>query len=85
MKDIVITGKHLRRELFVLLSCFAAACLINLGAIIAYGRPAKELVTMIGYVVFVTLGLYLLLWLVRLAVAGICALVTALRKGKRPA
>ncbi len=74
MKDIIITGKTVRRELFILLGCFAAAVCINIGAIIGYGRPAAELVTMIGYVLFITVLLYLLLWIVRLLVIAVCAL-----------
>ena len=31
MKDTVITAKAKRRELWVVLGCFAAACLINVG------------------------------------------------------
>ena len=82
MRDIVITARTLRRELFILLGCTLAACLVNLGAIIAYARPARELVTMIGYVLALALVLYLLLWVVRLVIRGVRLLVRSLRKGR---
>ena len=80
MKDILITGKAVRRELFILLGCFVAAFCINAGAIIGYGRPAQELFTMIGYVLFITLLVYLLLWIVRLLILAIASLFRK-RKG----
>ena len=68
MKDIVITEKMIRRELFVLLGCFVAACLVNVGAIIAYDRPWSELYSQIGFVLFITGGIYVLLAIFRLLV-----------------
>ena len=68
MKDIVITEKMIRRELYVLLGCFVAACLVNVGAIIAYDRPWSELYSQIGFVLFITVGLYVLLAIFRLFV-----------------
>ena len=71
MKDIVITAQRVKREWLTILVCFIAACLVNLGAIIGYSRPWTELFSQIGYVVAVTVLLYILLWIVR----GIIALV----------
>ena len=68
MKDIVITEKMIRRELFVILGCFVAACLVNAGAIIAYDRPWSELYSQIGFVFFITGGIYVLLAIFRLLV-----------------
>lgn len=68
MKDIVITAKMLRRELFVLLGCFVVACLVNAGAIIAYDRPWSEMYSQIGFVFFITGGIYFLLALVRILI-----------------
>ena len=66
MKDIVITEKMIRRELYVLLGCFVAAVLVNAGAIIAYDRPWSELYSQIGFVFFITGGIYVLLAVFRL-------------------
>ena len=71
MKDIVITAQRVKREWLTVFVCFIAACLVNLGAIIGYSRPWTELFSQIGYVVAVTVLLYILLWIVR----GIIALV----------
>ena len=68
MKDIVITEKMIRRELYILLGCFAAACLVNVGAIIAYDRPWSELYSQIGFVFFITGGIYILLAIFRFLV-----------------
>jgi len=68
MKDIVITRKALRRELFILLGCFIFAILLNIYAIIKYSRPAIELVSMIGYVIVVTIIAYLILVVIRLII-----------------
>ena len=71
MKDIVITAKMIRRELFVLLGCFAAAFLVNVDAIVAYDRPWVELISQIGFVFFITGGIYVLLAVFRLLVWGV--------------
>ena len=61
MKDIVITQKHIVRELYMILGCFVLACLVNVGAIIAYDRPWSELWSQIGFVIFIAAGIYVLL------------------------
>ena len=68
MKPIIIDSKFVRRELWILLGCFAAAVIFDLVGIILYKRPAIELVTTIGYEVVITLGLYAFLALVRILV-----------------
>lgn len=77
MKDIVITGKALKRELWVLLGCLAAAYCLNVYAVLHYSRPAVELFNQIGFTVCAALVLYLLCWLVR-----IVALIVKLLIGK---
>ncbi len=68
MKDVVIKGKTIRRELIILALCLVAMILVNAGAIIAYHRPWTELFTQIGYVLTGALILYILLWIPRLIV-----------------
>ena len=68
MKDVVIKGKTIRRELILLALCLVAMILVNAGAIIAYHRPWTELFTQIGYVLTGALILYILLWIPRLIV-----------------
>ena len=68
MKDLVITSKALKRELFVLLGCFLASFCLNIYAVLHYSRPASELVSQIGYVLVCTVVIYILLWLLRLII-----------------
>ena len=70
MKDIIITGRVIRREIIIVIVCLLVAELINLGAVIHYNRPASELVSMIGFVAFTAVIIYLILALLR-AVAGL--------------
>lgn len=80
MKDIVITGKQIRRELYILLGCFIFAVCLNIFAIIKYSRPAVELVSMIGYVIAATVIVYLLLLIIRLIVWLVVWIVRKIRK-----
>ena len=80
MKDIVFTGRMLRRELIILAGCLLAAVIFDLVAIIMFKRPAVELITTIGYEIAIALVLYLVVLFVRLLVLGIRALFC--RKGK---
>lgn len=75
MKEIVITQKDLIRELYIILGCFVLACLVNVGAIIAYDRPWSELWSQIGFVLFIAAGVYGLLAVVRILVFLICKLI----------
>lgn len=75
MKDIVIKEKHIKRELYCLLACFVAAFAVNTGAVIAYDRPWIELVSQLGYVVFVTVVIYVLLLIFRLLAALVIRLL----------
>lgn len=68
MKDLIISGKTVRRELLILLGCFIIGLLTNVGAIIAYGRPFTEFFTQIGFVIVFSIILYFALWVVRLIV-----------------
>ena len=66
MKDTVITADVKRRELWILLACFAVANVINWVAIIKFATPWYEVFSQIGYVVVTTCILYALLWVLRL-------------------
>ena len=68
MKDIVIKGKDVRRELYVWLICFLLACLVNMTAILVYDRPWIEMVSQIGYVFFISVAIYALQAFVRIVI-----------------
>ena len=66
MKDTVITADVKRRELWILLACFAVANVINWVAIIKFATPWYEVFSQIGYVVVTTCILYALRWVLRI-------------------
>ena len=71
MKDIVITGAVIRRELWWLLAAFILANLMNVYAIAVYETEWKELISTLGYVIALSIVLYVFMALLRLAVRGI--------------
>lgn len=75
MKDIVIKGKDIRREFIVMFCCFIMAMLVNAAAIITYDRPWSELYSQIGYVIFMSVCIYILLAVVRVIVYCILSLL----------
>lgn len=58
MKDLIITAKRIKTELFTFLTCFIVANLLSLYAIIAYDTAFSELFTQIGYVLLFAVALY---------------------------
>lgn len=65
MKNIVITPKDLKRELITWLFCLLIAFGMNIYAILFYETSWSELYSQAGYVVVVSIVLYLILWLFR--------------------
>ena len=68
MKDIVIAGNRVKRELWVLLGCFVAAVIFDVAGIIKYGKSFVEVFQTIGYETVIGLALYFVLALVRCAI-----------------
>ncbi len=65
MKDITVSGKRIKTELYTLLSCFVIANLLNVYAIFAYNTHFSELFTVLGYISIFTVALYLCWTLLR--------------------
>ncbi len=65
MKDIVIKGSSVYRELWILAACYVIANIVNLIAIVSYNAPWMELLTMQGYVIVLSFFLYLVLGFIR--------------------
>lgn len=65
MKDIVISGKAVKREFVVALGCFAAVFTVNVAAVIMYVRPWVEIFTQIGYVFVIAVVIYVILLMFR--------------------
>ncbi|MBQ2965690.1 MAG: hypothetical protein IJE11_01585 [Bacteroidales bacterium] len=75
MKDIVISSKHIRRELWIFLGCIVAMELVNVYAIADYGGKWSELVMSLGFVVAAAVVAYAVVAVVRLIVYGIVKLI----------
>ncbi len=82
MKDFIIRGKSIERELKVLLGCAVFAYLLNIYAIFKYGTFWAEFITTLHYVAFLALAVYILLWLPRLLVKLIQLLFSRGRSGE---
>lgn len=74
-KDITLSARQIRREIVILLICFAVAMATNIFAIIKYGTPWYEVFTQMGFVLIITAVLFILciavrilVWLVKLLV-----------------
>jgi hypothetical protein len=65
MKDIVISEKKIKREVFYLAGSFIFSFLLNVFAVIFYKTAWFEVFSQIGYVVIITLVLYLIITFVR--------------------
>ena len=72
MKDTLVTARRKKTEIITALVCFALAFLLNIVCIIVYKTPFKEVFTQIGYIVVISVTLYviwtairLLVWLIR--------------------
>ncbi|MDA3815987.1 MAG: hypothetical protein PF486_01330 [Prolixibacteraceae bacterium] len=65
MKKIIITGSHLKREFFIWLLSFIAAIILNIYAIVNYETSWVELYSQIGYVVMISIMLYIASWGIR--------------------
>lgn len=67
MKDTIITASMKRRELIIWLVCFVVANVVNVATIIKFQTSWLEIFTQIGYVVVLSLMLYGLVAVVRIA------------------
>lgn len=67
MKDTIITAAVKRREFFIWLACFVVANIINVVSIIKFQTPWYEIFTQVGYIVVISLLIYGLVLVVRIA------------------
>jgi len=68
MKDLVISGKVIRRELFILLGCLLAAVGVNIYSIIRFKTPFYEVFTQIGYTLIAMVTILFAVSLIRVIV-----------------
>ena len=67
MKDTIISAAVKRRELKIWLACFIIANITNWATIIKFQTPWYEIFTQLGYVVVLSLVIYGLVSLTRIA------------------
>lgn len=68
MKDIIISVKRQKKELFIFLICFIIAEIINAIAIIIYDTNWSELFTHIGFAFAIGVTLYALTLAIRILI-----------------
>ncbi len=78
MRDIVISGRIVRRELLIAVSCFLLSFCINAGTVIAYVKPWTEIFSQIGYVVVISVVFYAVLMFFRILFLGLKKCLRAL-------
>lgn len=70
MKDIVIPGRRITRELMILIGCIAIALVVNIYAILKYKTEWKEVVTTLHITIALGVVIYVVLGILRLVVSG---------------
>lgn len=75
MKDIVISSRHIRRELWIFLGCVVAMELVNVYAIVDYGGKWSEMIMSLGFVVAAAVVTYFVVAVLRLIVYGIARMI----------
>ncbi len=68
MKDLVIKGKWIKRELVLLAVIFLLAVIINIIGIVKHDTRWIEMLSQMHVVLILTLLVYALIWLVRLII-----------------
>ena len=75
-----IPGSTIKREVRIAAGCFIAAFLVNVIAIICYKGNWTEAFTQIGYVIVLSIIIYVLVNIIRLLVWLILSTVRRIRK-----
>lgn len=68
MKDLLIKGKWIKRELIILALLFIAAIIFNITGIVKHDTRWIEMLSQLHIVLILTLIFYVLLWVVRLII-----------------
>lgn len=71
MKDIIITSKIIKREIYVWICALIAAQLMNVYAIVKFDTQWRELYSQLGYILMLSIVLYLLIALLRFVLNSI--------------
>lgn len=66
MQDIRIKAEKVKKEFYLYLICLTIGYVVNIVSIVIYQTKWLELITQFGYVILISIVLYLLLVLFRL-------------------
>lgn len=80
MRPVTLSPTLIAREAGYLAACFFVALGANIFAVIHFHRPASELFSQLGFVVAITVALYVYILLVRLLWRGLTLGWLRLRK-----
>jgi len=70
MKDVLISGRRIARELRIFLGCFVLALGLNVYSIIKYQTEWKELLTTLHITLALAVVIYVLLGILRFIICG---------------
>lgn len=71
MKDLVIPGRRITREVLIFIGCFAVAFFVNVYAIAKYKTEWKELATTLHITVAVAGVIYVVFAVLRIVICGV--------------
>jgi len=74
MKDIIIPGRRITRELLILIGCIVIALVVNIYAILKYKTEWKELVTTLHITIALGVVIYIVLGISRLVIGRVARL-----------
>lgn len=80
MRDLVIKAPVIKRELWVLLASVILAFLLNIYSIVAFNTEWSELYTQLHVTLLFGIGIYIIIGLIRLIIAGIISLTNTRKK-----
>lgn len=75
MKDIIISGYRIKKELIILLVCFLASFGLNIYSIAKFETDWSELIGQLHIVILVSLVIYFLVLAFRLVFLGLHKLI----------
>lgn len=75
MKDVIIPGRRVARELLIFFGCLIVAFFVNVYAIHKYKTDWKELITTLHITIAAGIVIYMLFGFIRLLVCGVARLL----------
>ncbi len=71
MKDLIIKGSVIKREIYILIGCFIVALVLNIYSIAKFKTDWSELIGQLHIVILFALFIYIIVFLILWAARGI--------------